>query len=210
MLGFIGELLVELVGEFAAAFVSAAIGFVIGSVVFVIVRVCRRALLHLSGERDVVDPAGGRWVLRVPFAPDRLHTPLSRFFFAMRGSDRMRRRRGGQAPDSIAADEIVHPSGLLEATDEAAGCVAPLLLAGVLVVVALFALEALLLAMVAIVVFAVRLARSGWSVEITHPDGRMEAVPATSARAADAMVRDLERDILAGRDPTSGPAEPSG
>jgi len=185
------EIIFEIVAELVAGLVLVGIGYAGGTIVFLVFRTARLALRHLQASSTAVDPAGGHWSVRVALAPPPVRYALSRRFFGMRTSDQFRRARQGRGVDSIQADELAHPSGLVERFDEASGLVVWAILAVTVVAFAVLFLEAAVVAVVAAVVFVFRSLRGSWQCEVVGPNGMPWHVPA--GRLAEARA---ERDRI--------------
>jgi hypothetical protein len=192
------EILVELLGSVLLLVVA----FAVGSVVFLLVRLARLTLRGLVPPPDVVDPHGRRWAVRIALAPEPLRLRLSRWLFRRRPKDRS---AAGDAHDQGSAavhkDEIVHPSGLVERFDEAAGLVVWVILAATLVAMVVLVLEVLLVVVLAALVFVVRTLSGHWQCEVVTPYGAHFHVPSGSLLQARDDRERLRDEIAAGLNP---------
>ena len=186
-------------GEILVAAAMAAVGVAVGSIVCLLVRLARMALLHVDRRREVIDQHGSAWLVAVPVAPRRLHTPLSRLAFGMGWDARRRRRWSGLRDEDIADNEMTHPRGLIDETGEFAGCVAPILLTLVAIGLVVLVVEVVAALVLAALVGAYRLVRSKWIVVVTDPRDRPATYPADSLHSARTLAAGLAADIAAGR-----------
>jgi Flp pilus assembly protein TadB len=174
----------EILGELLAGVVSAVVGFAVGSIVYVLVRLGRRAFAGLDGRTEAVDRRGERWEVRVALAPTPLRFHVSRAMFSMHREDRRRRELADGPSSGVGRDELMHPVGLVGKLEELSGLVVWFLLAFVLVAFVVLLVEAVLVALLAAIVFVVRTAWGRWECEVTAPDGRTARVRAGSLRDA--------------------------
>jgi hypothetical protein len=179
-MGSVGEIFVELLGGLA----SIAVGFAVGSIVYVLVRLGRRTLAGLDGRTEAIDGRGERWEVRVALAPTPVRFHVSRAMFSMHRKDRRARELADQPSTGVGREEVLHPVGLVDKLDELSGFVVWFLLAFVLVSFAVLLVEAVIVAALAAIVFAIRTAWSRWECEVTAPDGRSARVRAGSLRDA--------------------------
>ena len=117
----------------------------------------------------------------------------------MRLEDRARRLRSGVVEDGVAPTEVSHPKGLLKDSGmEGAGCVAIVLLAGLLIALVVFALEIVIAIAAALIVAVARLVFGHWHCEVTSPDGRRELHRVDSLREARELRDELVESIESG------------
>lgn len=182
----------EILFELFAPFLSAGVGLTVGAVVLVLVVVVRRAIGHVSRRADAIDPTGAVWSVRVVFG---LNLMASRRLAGMTPEARDRRRHRGGSDFGVDRGELWHPKKMLDAFDEAAGLLAPLLVVAAVFLIVVAVIE-MLIALPIAFVFAIYCAfRGRWQVERVDPRGDRSIVNARSFAEAREIAGRVKLEI---------------
>ena len=191
------EILFELLGPI----LSVAVGLVVGSVALVAMIGVRRAMGRTARATDVIAPDGAVWSVRVVFG---LGAKVSTRFAGMSREARRQRRALTNSDTAVGRDEIWHPKRLLDACDEAAGLIAPVLVVAAVLIGLLFVIELLITLPIGIVFLLVSAARGRWQVEVVSPHGLRSIHDEPSLAEARSTARRTTELIEAGTDPFLG------
>jgi thiosulfate reductase cytochrome b subunit len=180
--------------------VSAAVGLALGAIALVTMLGLRRTLARVSRSSEVEAPGGATWSVRVVYG---LSWPLTTRLARMTPEARRRRRRSGRLDASVAGDEIWHPRGLLDAFDEAAGLLAPFVVAAAIGIVVLFVVEMIVVLAIGLVFLLYSQVRGRWQVEIVDPARHRSIRDSSSLADARQSAARVVAQIRAGGSPTS-------
>lgn len=189
------EIILEPILEFVFSGASVVVGLVIGSVALLLIVIARRAIAHTARSRLVADPDGGWWSVRVVYG---LENPVATRLTGMSLDARRRRRQRGSHDADVEQTEIWHPHRLVDAFGDFSGFAAPLVLAAAIVVVAVAAVELLIVGPVALAFLAYAAVRGRWRVEVCDPGDHTVTLRSPSLSEARRAARDAARSIASG------------